>query len=175
MTNRNFDRTGSTGTRGDRGSGIPGIAKYIAAALIIAYVVLLILYASGSTRPFGKVEKAVESSLDTKNLKKAGVQGLKRYYGLNNADYDGVLLYTAAGSISAEEVLLLQVKNDSQIKQVQKAIQKRIENRENDFEGYAPKQVQQLKQAQISVRGSFVFLAVGPKAAEYKTAFSKSL
>ena len=28
-------------------------------------------------------------------MKKAGVQGLKRYYGLNSADYEGVMLYTA--------------------------------------------------------------------------------
>ncbi len=35
-------------------------------------------------------------------MKKAGVQGLKRYYGLNSADYEGVMLYTAESSMSAQ-------------------------------------------------------------------------
>lgn len=176
MTNRNWERTGSYhGGRGRNRPGIAGVAKYIVLAFILVYVVHIFRYSSGSTVPFKKVEKAVESSLDTEHMKKADVQGLKRFYGLNGVDFEGVLLYTSSGNISAEEVLLLQVKDEAQIKQVRKTIQKRIDNRKSDFEGYAPEQLEYLKQAQISIRGSFVFLAIGPKAAEYKAVFSKSL
>lgn len=176
MTNTNWERTGGSHEHGGRtGPGIAGVVKYIVLGLILVYVIHIYQYSSGSTVPYKEVEKAVESSLDTESMKKADMQGLKRFYGLNGVDFEGALLYTSSGNISAEEVLLLQVKDEAQIEQVRKAIQKRIDNRKSDFEGYAPEQLENLKQAQISMRGSFVFLAIGPKAAEYKAVFSKSL
>lgn len=151
------------------------IFKYITVAAIIVYVVLMMIFASGSTKAFSEVAKGVEASLDTKNLEKQDSQALKRYYGLNSADYDGVLFYSASSSMSAEEVLMIKVKNDDQIQGVRDAINTRIANRKNDFDGYAPKQVQLLDSAQLKVRGDYIFLAVAPKADEYLSAFSKSL
>jgi len=54
-------------------------------------------------------------------------------------------------------------------------VERRIEQRRNDFDGYAPEQVQLLENAQVLVRGRFVFMAVSPDAEQYRTAFVKSL
>lgn len=161
-----------------KGKNFPGVAellKYVVLGLIIAYIVVLMVYTSGSTKPYGEIEKAVESVLDTENLKKADVQGLKRYYGLNGADYDGVMLYTSIASMSTEEVLLIKTKDEAQVQHVKEAVERRLENRKNDFEGYAPEQVKLIDEAQLSVRGRYVFLAVAPKAESYKEAFANSL
>lgn len=158
-----------------RGPGKNMILKYLISVMIIAYIVVLMIFTSGSTKSFDKIEKAVESALDTENLKKADVQGLKRYYGLNSADYDGVMLYSSEKSMSTEEVLLIKVRDEGQMQHVKDAVQKRIENRKNDFEGYAPEQVKLLEQAQLSVRGKYLFLAIAPKAEAYKDAFANSL
>ena len=85
------------------------VIKYALVAVIVVYVALLLIFTSGSTKSFAAVEKKVEASLDTKAMKKAGVQGLKRYYGLNSADYEGVMLYTAESSMSAQEILLVKI------------------------------------------------------------------
>lgn len=166
------------------GKAVPGIggrpgaaevAKYVVLVMIVVYIVFLMIYTSGSTKQFDEIQKAVESSIDTKDMKKADVQGIKRYYGLTGADYDGVMLYTSESSMSSEEILLIKVKDEGQMGQVKEAVEKRLKNRKNDFDGYAPKQVQLLEQAQLSVRGKFLFLAIGPKAEAYKEAFMKSL
>ncbi len=149
--------------------------KYITVAVILAYVVLIMIFASGSTKEFSEVAKGVEASLDTENLVKQDNQALKRYYGLNSADYDGVLFYSSSSSMSAEEVLMIKVKDDGQVQGVRDAISARLASRKNDFDGYAPKQVQLLNSAQLKVRGDYIFLAVAPKADEYLSAFSKSL
>lgn len=151
------------------------IFKYITVAAIFVYVILMMIFASGSTKAFDEVAKGVEASLDTENLVKQDSQALKRYYGLNSADYDGVLFYSSSSSMSAEEVLMIKVKSDDQLQGVRDAINTRIANRKNDFDGYAPKQVQLLDSAQLKVRGDYIFLAVAPKADEYCAAFSKSL
>ena len=51
------------------------VIKYALVAVIVVYVALLLIFTSGSTKSFAAVEKKVEASLDTKAMKKAGVQG----------------------------------------------------------------------------------------------------
>ena len=133
------------------------------------------VYTSGSNRPFAEVAKEVEQALDTANLTKMDGQALKRYYGLNSADYEGVLLYSSESAMSAEEVLVIKVKENDQVQDVSDAIDEYLAEKKNEFEGYVPEEVKLLDDAQRSVRGNYVFLAVAPKAQEYKEAFNKSL
>ena len=145
--------------------------KYILLVIIVGYLVILMLYASGSKRTFSEVSKAVSSVLDSKELVQMDDQMLKRNYGLNSADYRGVLYYSSPSSISAAEVLVIQVKNDAQIENVTNAIAQRIE----DFDSYLPEQVKLLEDSQESIRGRYIFFAVSSKASEYRSAFDKSL
>lgn len=151
------------------------IFKYLTVVAILVYVVLLMIFTSGSTKPFEEVAKQVEAALDKENLTEQDSQSLKRYYGLNGAEYEGVLFYSSEFSISAEEVLMIKTKNEKQVQEVRDAMEKRIESRKNDFDGYAPKEVQLLENAQIKVRGNYIFMAVAPKAEEYSAVFADSL
>ena len=148
--------------------------KYIVLAIIVGYLVILMLYASGSKRAFSEVSKAVSSVLDSKELVQMDDQMLKRNYGLNSADYKGVLYYSSPSSISAAEVLVIQV-NDAQIENVTNAIAQRKAQRMEDFDSYLPEQVKLLEDAQESIRGRYIFFAVSSKASEYRSAFDKSL
>lgn len=153
--------------------------KYILLVIIVGYLVILMLYASGSKRTFSEVSKAVSSVLDSKELVQMDDQMLKRNYGLNSADYKGVLYYSSPSSISAAEVLVIQVKNDAQIENVTNAIAQRkaqrIAQRIEDFDSYLPEQVKLLEDSQESIRGRYIFFAVSSKASEYRSAFDKSL
>ena len=134
--------------------------KWGAAFLILVYIALLLIYTSGSTKPFEEVAASVETLIDKENLVKQDAQALKRYYGLNSADYEGVLFYSAEFSISAQEVLLIEVKTEQQVQEVRDAVEERLESRKNTFEGYAPEQAQLIKQAQTQVRGKLVFMGL---------------
>ena len=136
--------------------GIAYIMKYVVFVLIIGFVVLLMLFMSGSNKPFEKVSGSVD-------------------FGLNAADYTGVMYYSSGANMSAEEVLLVKVKRDSQVQEVVDAIDERIQSRINDFEGYAPDEVKLLQDAGQSVRGSYIFYACSPDADRYLSIFSGSL
>ena len=143
--------------------------KYILLVIIVGYLVILMLYASGSKRTFSEVSKAVSSVLDSKELVQMDDQMLKRNYGLNSADYKGVLYYSSPSSISAAEVLVIQIEN------VTNAIAQRKAQRIEDFDSYLPEQVKLLEDSQESIRGRYIFFAVSSKASEYRSAFDKSL
>lgn len=151
------------------------LSKYILVLCILLYIIFLIHNISGSNKSFDAVKNQVMNAMNTEELKDAGTQGLKRYYGLNSADYEGVMLYVASTSMSAEEILLIKVKNEEQISEIQDAITDRLEKREKDFNGYAPEQEKLLENVQISIRGKFVFLAISKNAGVYQSVFSKSL
>lgn len=151
------------------------ILKYVSFALILVFVVVLMFYMSGSSKPFDEVEESVEKVLDTENLVKQEASKFKRNFGLNAADYDGVMYYSSGFSISADEVLMIKVKDSEQIQEITSAIEKRIESRKNDFEGYAPEEVKLLEDAVQSVRGNYVFFAAAPDAETYLKTFGSSL
>lgn len=170
-----YGETDQDGARTGTAFSSAGILKFAAAFLILVYIALLLIYASGSTKPFEEVAAAVEEQLDTEILEKQDAQALKRYYGLNGADYEGVLFYSAEFSISAEEVLLIEVKSEQQVQEVRDAMEERLESRKHTFEGYAPEQAQLIEQAQLQARGRFVFLAVSSEAEKYVSAFTNGL
>ena len=151
------------------------VMKYVSLAAIIAFVVILMLFMSGSSRPFDEVRAEVEKSFDTSELKEQDSSAFKRNFGLNSSEYSGVLYYASASGISAEEVLLIQVADSSQISQVTDALEEHVESRQQIFEGYAPEQARLLESARQSVRGSYIFFAVSENADRYMEAFAGSL
>ena len=155
--------------------GFAQIMKYVAFLFIVIFVILLMLYASGSSKSFDEVRQGVESSLDTERLTEQNASVFKRNFRLNAADYAGVMYYSTGANISAEEVLLIKVNSEDQIQEVTNAINERVESRMNDFEGYAPDEVKLLEDARQSVRGTYIFFAASEKADDYLTAFTNSL
>ena len=149
--------------------------KYVILVFIILYLIMLMVYASGSKRAFSEVEKAVSSVLNSDELTKMDERMLKKNFGLNSADYQGVMYYASPSSVSAAEVLLIQVKNESQTDAVTDSIEKRKAQRMEDFEGYLPEEVKLLEDAQLSVRGKYIFYAVSSDASKYRNTFDKSL
>lgn len=149
--------------------------KYVILAAIVVYLIMLMIYASGSKRAFSEVEKAVSSVLNTDEVTKMDERMLKKNFGLNSADYQGVMYYASPSSVAAAEVLLIQVKSEAQAEAVTTAIENRKAQRMEDFEGYLPEEVKLLDDAQLSVRGKYIFYAVSSEASKYRNAFDKSL
>lgn len=165
--------------KGTRASSFPftgvEIGKYISVVLLLVFVVWIAVFRSGSTKPFEEVAQAVQASIQDEDLILQDSQALKKYYGLNSADYEGVLFYTSDFTMSAKEVLLIKLKDETQVEEVKAAIDERLETRKSSFAGYAPEQVQLINQAAYSVRENYIFLAVTPEAETYRLAFARSL
>lgn len=154
---------------------IARIMKYVILLLIIGFVVMLMLYMSGSNKPFEDVEASLEKKISQEGMSRQDDPVFKRNLGLNAADYSGVMYFSSGESMSAEEILLVKVKNDDQIQEVTHAIEERITSRKNDFEGYAPEQAKMLDDAVQNVRGRYIFYAVSPNAEKYLDVFRDSL
>lgn len=154
---------------------IAHIMKYVILLLIIGFVVMLMLYMSGSNKAFEDVESSIEKRISQDGMVRQDDSAFKRNFDLNAADYSGIMYFSSGESMSAEETLLVKVKNDDQIQEVTHAIAERITSRKNDFEGYAPEQAKLLEDAVQNVRGRYIFYAVSSDAQKYLDVFRDSL
>lgn len=151
------------------------VFKYAVVLLIIVYVIMLMQRTGGTTKSYETIEESVISAIDQETLAEVNELGFKKSYGLAESDYDGVLLYSSTSSMQADEVLLVKVKSADQMNTVQGAVEEHVESRLNDFEGYAPDQVELLDNHVMVIRGDYLFFAVSADAEQYREAFVNSL
>lgn len=144
-------------------------------ACILVFMAAVFFHAGDGNKPFAEVEKELRRALDAEGMTDGGPRGLKRYYSLNSEEYAGAMFLCAENSMSADEILLIKTKDPSQLEEIQTAISRRIGNRKADFGNYAPEETKLLEQAEIAVRGDYIFMAVSKQAGKYKEAFLESL
>lgn len=77
-------------------------------------------------------------------------------YLLDSKKVDSITVWTSSGA-TAEEIAIIKT-ND--IKEAKKAIEKRIETKRNDFDGYLPKELEKLKDPVIVTKGNYVILCI---------------
>lgn len=142
---------------------------------LIAYVVFLISREGNNTVSVDTIEKNITKAVSVKGMKKGTTQDLKKYYGLNANDYDGTMLYIPDDVMSVNEILVVKVKDESQVESVEAAVEERLSTQKKSFEGYGVEQTKLLKSAIEESKGYYVLLAVSKDADSIDAAFKKSI
>ena len=120
--------------------------RYGMLVLLVVFIVALLGADKTSEAKIEAVEKAVEKEVPLTGMHSVQSQMVKRLYGLNVNDYEGVVLYISDSNMGAEELLIVKLADTSQAEAVESAVQTRIENQENSFEGYGVEQYQLLQE-----------------------------
>ena len=147
-------------------------------AVIAGLVILLVLFGGNSVSGADpqEVAEAVTSAIDMENMQLADNQMVKRFYGLDPADYEGCILYYPNTNMMAEEVLIVKLKDISQQQTVSDAIAARLQTQKNTFEGYGVEQFDLLtNHAVVELRGNYVLFVVSDHAEAARKAFRGAL
>ena len=121
------------------------------------------------------IETNITNAVSVKGMKKGTAQDLKKYYGLNAGDYDGMMLYIPDDVMSVNEILVVKVKDESQVESVETAAEERLAAQKESFEGYGVEQTRLLRSAIEESKGYYVLLAVSKDADSIEAAFKKSI
>lgn len=156
-------------------AGLYGILKYFVTMLVVVFVVLLYLFTSGSRKPFDEMAEVVEQTLEDSGLVIRSGQEFKKTFGMESADFDGVLFYRSESAGSAEEVLLVQAGSRDQALETARTLREHLKKQKTRFSGYDKEETSLVESAQLCVRGRYVFLAVSPNARQYTESFSRNL
>ena len=144
------------------------VLKYLMVLVFLAYIVFLVSRESADDVPVKTLQENVMKAGTEEGMTKGTTQDLKRYYGLNAQDYDGVALYIPNDVMSVNELLIIKLKDESQAEQVEAAAKERLKTQKT-------KQTKLLESAVLDTKGEYVLLAVSENADEMAGAFQKSL
>ena len=135
--------------------------RYGMLMLLVVFIVALLGADKTSETKIETVEKAVEKEVPLT--------------GMHSVQSQGVVLYISDSNMGAEELLIVKLADTSQAEAVESAVQTRIENQENSFEGYGVEQYQLLQEHVLDVEGNYVFFMVHKEAQKAQKAFLNNL
>lgn len=132
------------------------VAKWIVVILMLIFFIHLTAGSGDSSTPFETVSEAVTKTLDQTNMTPADNQMIKRLYGLDPAQFEGVMCYSPLTNMAAEEVLLIRLASDDQAEAVRAAIEARRDSQMRTFDGYGFEQYAMLEESIIEVHGNYI-------------------
>lgn len=147
--------------------------------LLVATLLVTTLITAGcgvnNDKSVDQIENSMEKEVKFEKMEKGDSKSLKRFYKLNANDYDGFILYTPQSTMDVNEVLIVKVKDKSQIESLEDSIDSRINYQLQSFSGYGPEQCALVNDYELKTKGDFVFFAVSENANQIKEAFLDSI
>lgn len=150
-------------------------SKWLVVAAMLIFFISLTAGKGDSSAPFESVAEAVTKTLDQTNMTLADNQMVRRLYGLDPAQFEGVLCYSPTTNMNAEEVLLVKLQSDSQQDAVREAIEARRDSQMRTFDGYGFEQYAMLEESIIEVHGNYILFISSNDPKTTVKAFSDAL
>ena len=148
------------------------------AVVLVAVVSLIIMFGGNtvSSADPADVEAAVTAQIDMTNMLPGDNQMIKRFYGLDPAQFEACILYYPTTNMMAEELLIVKLSDLSQQEAVRSAVEARIATQKNTFEGYGVEQFEMLtNNAVVEVRGNYILFVVNGASAAARDAFLRAI
>ena len=164
--------------RSDNSKGRTWIVVTAKWALVLMVLVFMWSLRAGSRvsgTPFADVSRAVTAQVDLSVMQKGDNQMIKRLYGLDPSEYENCLLYYPTTNMGSEELLLICLKDTSQQETVRAAMEGRMADQMDSFDGYAIPQYEMCESAVIEIRGNYALLISAEDPSEALKAFLDAL
>ncbi|MCI6379282.1 MAG: DUF4358 domain-containing protein [Faecalicoccus sp.] len=146
--------------------------------VFLLLIILMLNVFSGpkmSKEDFGVVLSKVQENLDLSTLLQQDNQAIRKNLGLDPEAYERIVYFKIDDVMQANEYVLVQFKDTDQKNAFQQAIESRIAEQTNLYDGYAPDQVQLLKQAVVDIQANYALYVVDTNAKTMDEQFLESL
>lgn len=151
------------------------VGKWLSLALVVVFIASLLVSGRESAAAFSDVETAVTGAAQLDTMLPADHQMIKRLYGLEPGDYEGITLYYPTTNMGADEILLVKLKSTAQQESVKSAIDTRLAAQLSNFDGYGVSQCEMLERSVTLVQGNYILLVVAEDTAPVVSAFQNAL
>lgn len=150
-------------------------SRYLMVAVLAAGIFLLFYSGVDSKKSADAVFTGMRESVDTSSMEAKSRRELLRYFGINSTDVESFVLYGAANSLDASELLILKARNTAQVQELRTVVEERQLAQIASFEGYDAEQAALLHDAVIQTKGPFLLYVVGTDAEDAADAFAKAV
>ena len=138
---------------------------------------LILLWWSGNYKDVsaGTLEQAMLQEPSVSSLTEGTENDLRRFYELNPSEYDGYVFYRSESAMAVEELLIVKLKDSSQLDTVEDQIQHRLDSQLEALDGYGVEQTALLNAHIQKSMGNYVFFGVSSEAQEWLEAFTSCI
>lgn len=125
--------------------------------------------------PVPIIEEKIKQAASVDNMEKGDSHRLKKLYRLDPSEVQDFVLYTAQSNVEANELAVIQLKQENQAEDVKAKIIKRIEAQEVKLKDYRPEQFYLVEKHVLKVKGRYILFAVSKDAEKIESAFDKAI
>lgn len=140
--------------------------KKIFVAIIVIIVIIIgtkVIFIDKNKNVKIDISKLAAELLDSQifedNLDEIDKETAIKRYGFNAEIINNIKAYTGTGA-TAEEILIVELLDKNGIEEIEKKIEKEIEERKNDFQNYLPREVFKLENYILENKGNYVILCI---------------
>ena len=148
--------------------------KWLAAGFLCIFLITGLSSDRLSGTAFQTMKDAVTRACDMTKMQTADNQMIKRLYGIDPGNYDGVTLSYPLTNMGAEELFLVKLKDVSQQDAVKEAVESRLVTQKNSFEGYGIDQYAMLERSIVEIRGNYALFISGEDPQKVLNAFNSA-
>lgn len=122
-----------------------------------------------------EVGKRIEKSANLGNMEQGDEERLKKLYHLSSGDVASFVFYTASSNVKADELLVIQLKEESEKDRIMAKIEGRIAAQTAKFKNYRPEEYDLIEKRVLKTHGLFILFAVSAEADSMERVFDETL
>lgn len=152
------------------------VMKIVLVAVLLLFLFFVYRGNSAKDVPVKDIESAlVKQTNIEKIMEPCGDRDLLQFMGLDYRDYDSYVYYKTSEALGVDELLIVKVKNRSDLTGVEDAVDKRVNSQITKFDSYGPSQVRELNNAIIEKKGKYLFYCTAKSPEKYEEVFRNAI
>lgn len=152
------------------------VIKIVLVAVLLLFLFFVYRGNSAKDVPVKDIESAlVKQTNIEKIMEPCGDRDLLQFMGLDYRDYDSYVYYKTSEALGVDELLIVKVKNRSDLTGVEDAVDKRVSSQITKFDSYGPSQVRELNNAIIEKKGKYLFYCTAKSPEKYEEVFRNAI
>lgn len=149
----------------------PVLVRLLLILTLVAFLRGVYTSADAADVSMESIRTAMLEKTKISSLQECHERKLLQFMGINYQNYDSYIYYKSKESLGVDEVLVVKVKNTSDLEGLKDAVESRIKSQEKVFDGYGTEQMKLLKNGIVETKGKYLFYCVSEDSAQYEEVF----
>lgn len=121
------------------------------------------------------IENKLNTTIITETYSKGTSKELRRFFNLNSNNVVDYVIYTPAYTMDVNELLILKLKDTSNVDTIKDIIDARVESQIETFGSYGPEQCALLEDYILKSKGNYIFYCVSSDNEKIYEIFKESI
>lgn len=122
-----------------------------------------------------EIMNAVKKDIKFEDMADIEKEKIKTYIDINLDEVEQLKYIIAGDGITADEVLIVKVKDGTDTSDIKSKIEKSRENKKELFKSYSPEEMPKIESSVLEIKGNYVFYAITSDNSKAKKIFNDAV